>query len=138
MIWNFLESAFGDSYHVLFEFKIRNTQLPAALGQSRLKRAVEEDFRFVLTGNHDERTQVLSRFQEGTQRGHRSRARVEFVVILIAAAGHGQFVRAGGEGRKFHTVARHADRRLAIETELDGRIARIHMQVVSQAADHHR
>src|ERR1700730_4307002 len=105
LIRNFLEAALGHSYHVLFEFEIRNAQLPA-LRQSRLNCAVEENSRFVLAGNYDQRAQILSRFKAGTQRGYCSRVRVEFVAIFIAAAGHRQFVRADGNGGKFYAVAR--------------------------------
>ena len=88
MFWNFLESALGHSYNVVFESEIRDAQL-AALRELLLKFSVEEDFRVLLTGNHNERAQILSGFQEGAQRGHRSRVNVEFVLILLAAAGHG-------------------------------------------------
>ena len=86
LFWNFLESALGHSYSIVFEFEIWDAQL-AALRELLLKVSVEENFRFLLTGNHDERAQILSGFQEGAQRGRRSRVNVE--LILVAAAGHG-------------------------------------------------
>ena len=137
LIRNFLESAFGYSHHVIFEFEIRNPQL-AALREPWLEDAVEENSGLVLTGHYHQRAQVLSRFEEGAQRGFGSGVDVEFVLGMIAAAGHDQLVRTGGDGGKVNPVRRHIEWSLPVEADLDGSIARIHLQLVGHAADHHR
>ena len=58
------------------------------LRESRLQLSVEKHFRLVLASNHHKRAQILPRFQKSVQCGRRSGVKIEFVVILIAAASH--------------------------------------------------
>src|SRR5229473_318229 len=80
-----LESRLGDSHSVVFEWEIRDAQLPP-LGRLRLKFSVEKDSGLVLTSDNNQCAQVLAGFKKSVQCGRGSCFNIEFV--LIGAAGY--------------------------------------------------